>query len=231
MELAVLLTPEEARAAGPGLFKRYSRAYVGSGFCQNLLPEARDIGMLHSKGAKTITLATPLFTGAGLKKFEKILKAVLETEKRIEVSVNDLGLLALLRRRYRARVTPLLGRPVSHDYLRMEPSFLKRFLRYYGVKYLESDENSMVRNLPASSKLAVSFHYPLACLAMSRFCPHEGRMDDSCARSCAVGPVKLEDACGEQLILKNGAYFAGNTPCRHKAVKRLVYAPGGSLKL
>ncbi|MDO8806525.1 MAG: hypothetical protein Q7R35_19100 [Elusimicrobiota bacterium] len=226
MELAVSLTPPEALRAKPGLFKKYGRVYIGSSFCQNLLPDAADVRRLRAAGARAITLATPPLTGAALKQFLGTLGRVLETEKEVEVSVNDLGLLEALRRRFRGRVTPLLGRPVSHDFLRMSPEFLKRFFREYGIKLLESDEGGMVKNLPASTPLKIAFHYPLEYLAMSRLCAHTGEMSAACRRPCAGAPAAgLTRPGGESLILYSNAYFRRNAPCGNKAVKRLVFTP------
>jgi len=226
MELAVSLTPPEALCAKPGLFRKYSRVYIGSSFCQNLLPEAADVRRLRAAGARAVTLATPPLTGAALKKFLRTLGQVLETEKEVEVSVNDLGLLAALRRRFHGRAVPLLGRPVSHDFLRMSPEFLKKFFSEYGIKLLESDEGKMVENLPASTPLKIAFHYPLEYLAMSRLCAHTGEMSAACRRACAGVPAaRLTRPGGESLILYSNAYFRRNAPCENKAVKRLVFTP------
>ncbi|MEI7527637.1 MAG: hypothetical protein WCK76_01730 [Elusimicrobiota bacterium] len=227
MELAVSLTPPEALLIKPGFLRGYGRVYIGSSFCQNLLPAADDVRRLRAAGARALTLATPLLTGAALKKFIKTLERVLETEKEVEVSVNDLGLLAALRRRFRGRAVPLLGRPVSHDFLRMSPEFLKKFFREYGIKMLESDEAGMVENLPAATPLKISFHYPLEYLAMSRLCAHTGELSAACGRGCAGVQAGLARPGGESLVLRANAYFRGNAPCPHKAVKRLVFTPRG----
>lgn len=224
-ELAIALTPPEAARIRPGFLKKYSRVYIGSSFCQNLLPEAADVRRLRAAGARAVTLATPPLTGAALKKFIRTLDRVLETEKEVEVSVNDLGLLAALRRRFPGRAIPLLGRPVSHDFLRMAPAFLRRFFKEYGIKLLESDEGGMVANLPASTPLKIAFHYPLEYLAMSRLCAHTGEMSAACRRGCGTGRSGLTRPGGESLVLYSNAYFRRNAPCGNKAVKRLVFTP------
>ncbi len=227
MEYAVSLTPPEALLAKPGFFGKYDRVYIGSSFCQNLMPEAEDVRRLRAGGARALTLATPLLTGAALKKFIRTLDRVLDVEKEVEVSLNDMGLLEMLRRRFRGRVVPLLGRPVSHDFLRMSPEFLKRFFREYGIKLLECDERAMVGNLPPSTALKISFHYPLEYLAMSRLCPHTLEMSVVCCRGCAGRRAGLSRPGGEDLIIYGNAYFRDNKPCVNKPVKRLVFTPGG----
>ena len=219
-ERAIALTPPEARAASPSLLRKYDRVYIGSSFCQNLLPEAEDLRRLRAAGARAVTLATPLLTGEGLARAAALVRAALRDERRLEVSVNDLGLLELLRRRYAGRVIPLLGRPVSRDFARMAPAFLRGFFRHYGIKMLETDEENIGGILPAAG-LRLAFHYPYCCLAFTRLCPQPGA-----ARRRPCGPgTELLGPAGEKLTLRGNAYFIGNKPPRLAAVRRLVYTP------
>lgn len=222
-ERAIALTPAEARAASPALLRRYDRVYVGSSFCQNLLPEAEDLRRLRAAGARAVTLATPLLTGEGLKRAAALVGAALRDERRLEVSVNDLGLLELLRRRWPGRAIPLLGRPVSRDFARMAPAFLRGFFRHYGIKLLETDEENIGRILPAAG-FRLAFHYPYCCLAFTRLCPQPGSAREACRRPCGAETALLGPA-GEALTLRGNAYFTGNKPPRLAAVRRLVYTP------
>jgi hypothetical protein len=227
MEYAISLTPYQSRKIKPAILLKYDRVYIGSEFCQNILPSIEDIKFLRTKGVKKITLLTGLMVTRRLKEFEKSLESIFKVEKKIEIVVNDLGLLRFLHLNYPKRADILLGRPVSIDYLRMPKEFLKGFFNKYNIKRIESDENNMVEDLPLNSFLKVSFHFPLHYVCMTRYCPFEKKLTLNCRHSCENKILKLKHSgMGKSpLILHNNAYFFANKPCYHKTVKRLVYKP------
>lgn len=229
MEYAISLTPYQVRKIKPSTLRKYDMVYLGSEFCQNILPSIEDIKFLRSKGVKKIVLLSGLMVTKRLREFEKLLIPILKAEEKIEIVVNDLGLLRFLHLNYPNSADILLGRPVSIDYLRMSKKYLKAFFKKYNIKRLESDENAMVEDLASNSFLKVSFHFPLSYVCMTRYCPFEKKIALKCRHSCENKIIKLKHPGMDKspLILHNNAYFFLNKPCYHKAVKRLVYKPLG----
>ncbi|MBU2529428.1 MAG: hypothetical protein KKD35_00155 [Elusimicrobia bacterium] len=227
MEYAISLTPHQSRNIKPAILRKYDRVYLGSEFCQNILPSIDDINFLHDKGIKKISLLSGLMVTKRLQEFEKLLLPIFKNKKIIEIAVNDLGLLRFLNLNYPKRSDILLGRPVSIDYMRMSEKFLKSFFKKYNIKRIESDENNMVENLSPKSFLKVSFHFPLRYVCMTCYCPFEKKIALSCRHSCENKILKLKHSKMDKspLILHNNAYFFQNEPSYHKAVKRLVYKP------
>lgn len=208
--------------------RRYDRVYLGSNFCQELLPRGRDLEAVLKAGAKAVTLATPLLTGAALAAFLGELKGLLRLAPRLEVSCNDLGLAEGIRKKFGGKVPLSLGRPISIDFIRMEKAALAKFLRGLGFGWLESDEADMVRQLPAGFPVPVAFHYPLKYKAMSRLCPRTGRMNSGgCGRPCGAGAFEISppDGSAKLTVFENG-YFERNRPSADRHVQRLVRTPG-----
>lgn len=224
-EHAVLLTPREAGLARPeDLRAEYSRVCLGSPFCMNLLPSPSDVARLRAAGLE-VTIVTPLLTGGGLAAAEKLLRGVLRSERSIEVSVADLGLLDLIRRDFPGRCVPLLGRPVSHDFARMSPVFLRRFFRANGIAMIETDETAMPGALSGRGGPRLAFHYPYSCVAFTRFCPHEGKVAAGCSFSCVGKEQRLKGPGGKALVLRDNAYLRANTVPPGLRPSRLVYCP------
>jgi hypothetical protein len=101
--------------APPG--ERWSRLYLGSEFCQALLPGAAGLSarLARVPADVALTLVTPPVTDAGMTRVEALLGALASWLDRArgdasgaEVVVNDWGVLRLLRNR--PRFTPALGR-------------------------------------------------------------------------------------------------------------------------
>jgi len=221
MERAIAVSPAALRKAGR--LGRWDRVYLGSSFCQALLPCGRDLEAALSAGAKAVTLLTPLLTGAALAGFVSELKGMLKAAPGLEVSVNDLGLMAAIRRRFGRKVPLSLGRPVSIDFIRMEKRELAHFMRENGFAWLESDEADMAAQLPAGFPFPAAFHYPLKYKAMSRLCPRTGKLNNECKRPCAgkAGKLSRVDGKGGLVLFENG-YFVPNRPFAGGPVRRLV---------
>lgn len=223
MEKAVALSPASLAAAGR--LGRWDRVYLGSSFCQALLPGARDLEAALKAGARGVTLATPLLTGAALAAFLPELKRMLKMFPGLEISVNDLGLMTAVRVKFGRGPKLSLARPVSIDLIRMDKTALVRFMRKHGVSRLESDEADMVRQLPGSFPFPVDFHYPFKYRAMSRLCPRTGRLNSACAGTCAGRAERISGPDGCILELFENGYFTRNRPFTGGRVERLVFTP------
>lgn len=218
----------------PAFVRRWDRVYCGSSFCPGLAPSKGLVSALYRAGARAVTVLTPFVTDEALAKMVKLFGAISRAGLKPEIAVSDLGLLSALRAGPCPRGPFTLGRPLSHDFLRMPPSFLKKFFAENGISMLETDEADMVKGLPARG-VKVAFHYPLRFVTMSRCCPWTGRMGN-CARPVCAGRRKVLTAPGMtapggkgpgRLILSENAYFfGGGRPPDHPAVARTVFTPG-----
>ncbi|OGR64436.1 MAG: hypothetical protein A2X31_03835 [Elusimicrobia bacterium GWB2_63_22] len=208
----------------PAFVRRWDRVYCGSSFCPGLAPAAARIAAIYRAGASAVTVLTPFVTDASLAKTVKLLGEVFRAGLRPQISVSDLGLLSALRAGPCRRASFTLGRPLSHDFLRMPAQFLKKFFAENGIAMIETDEADMASGL-SSGGLKVAFHYPFRYVTMTRCCPWTGRMGN-CARPACSGRRRTFTASGMpgRLLLSENAYFfrTGKPPI-HPAVVRTVF--------
>lgn len=210
----------------PVFVRSWDRVYVGSSFCPGLLPSASRVAALFGAGARAVTVLTPFVTDAQLAVLLMKIGGMFRAGLRPEIAVSDLGLLQALRSGPCGGAAFMLGRPLSHDFLRMPVSFLRKFFARHGIGGLETDEVEMVGGLPAAG-IKVSLHYPLRYMAMSRCCPWTGRMR-ACARPVCSGRKDVLTARGAAapVIMAENAYFLNSgTPSVRLTVARTVYTP------
>ena len=101
MEKALALNPPELRRTGAAGLKGFGLLYLGDEFCEQLLPAADDLERAEKLFSGRTVLVTPLLSDAAIDRAERLLRAFSSAKKRLEVVVNDLGLLHLLRARER----------------------------------------------------------------------------------------------------------------------------------
>lgn len=220
LEKAIQITPYD-RISDDKL-KKFDRVYIGSNFCSNLIPKISDIIRLKDLGVKNITISTPFLTDKDFNKIIKLIKESLKIISKIEISANDIGLIDKIKNTKGLDI--LLARPVSHDWLRMNPKSLKKFLKRFGIKYVETDEEYIAKRFK-DTKINFSFHYPFEYLSMSRICPFERKINDAlCEYRCLnKNIVELKETGRKDVIyLKNNAYFKKNIPVKTKNIKRTV---------
>ena len=226
MEKAIALTPPQLRRIKPEALRGCDIVYLGSEFCQNLLPTAEDMVFAAEKFKKRVVLSTSLMTGEKLAECERLIKKLLR-RGRPAVSVNDMGLLYLLDEKYKGRAEISLGRLVTTDFIRLYKPYASHFCRSYGVKMMETDEEEMLESCLPDGGCAVAFHYPLRLASMTRFCPFAEGKSGSCGHACDGKTIrlrspKLRESC---LVLKNNAYFFPGKISRSKIISRLIYTP------
>lgn len=219
LENAISITPFDRLNSSS--FKQFDRVYIGSNFCSNLIPDIKDIIRIKNYGIKKITIQTPLLTDNDFKKVLKLVKATLKQIDRVEISANDISVLD--RFKNERKIDLLLARPISHDWLRMDIDMLKRFIKRFNIKYIETDESIMIEKY-FSEKMNFSFHYPFEYLSMTRVCPFERKFNRICRFSCLKeNIVKLnEDENNKTIYLKNNAYFRKNKLIESNNIKRKV---------
>lgn len=227
MEHAIDLTPAQIYKISRSRLRKYDAVYLGSEFCQNIVPSMDDIKYVQDKFAVKAVLVTSILSDQKLGELKRLIKKMIRAQGTVDIVVNDVGLLHFLDANYKGHVNILMGRPVALDLIRMSVSYLESFFKRYNIKMLETDENDLVEGLPPDTRIKVSFHHPLRYAAMTRCCPFEKTIEAHCGYSCEGRTVKLSHPKLPEpyLTLKNNAYFLSNKICRHKAVARLVYTP------
>lgn len=210
----------------PAFVRRWDRVYCGSSFCPGLAPSLAQVEAIYRAGASAVTMLTPLVTDASLAKMVGLLGEVSRAGLRPQIAVSDLGLLSALRAGPCRRASFTLGRPLSHDFLRMPVQFLKRFFLENGISMIETDEADMLQRVPVRG-LKAAFHYPFRYVTMSRCCPWTGRMGDCPLPVCSGRRSEfVSSGMPGKLVLSENAYFfrAGKVP-DHPAVARTVFTP------
>ncbi len=223
-EKAVAISAPEFRGVRAAALKGFDLLYLGDEFCQNLLPARTDFGAAAEKFKGRVILVTPLLTDAVFDEMERVITSFSSAKNRLEVVVNDLGLLHTVKRRYALRVNVTLGRLFAHRVKVMPPGFAARFLKEHGVKRVELDDASLLSRFEGIKGLKFSFHSPFRYLSATRFCPWERHWPASCALSCLGKTQKLEHPrLPRPLLLKGQAYGlrTSGVPA-HPALDRLV---------
>lgn len=228
-EKALLLSAPALRAAGPPALAGVKTLYLGDEFCQNLVPSPEDFSAALGKFSGKVVLVTPLLTDAALDSVEEIIKEHASPRRRLEVVVNDLGLLHTVRKRYADRVAVSLGRVFGHRVKVMPRAFMAKFLKDHGVRRVDLDDPAL---LPRFSGLGLkfSFHHPFRYLSVTRFCPWERHWPAACGLACENRVRKLEHPrLPSALLLKGQAYgVRTGRPPLSPDIDRLVNEPLGA---
>jgi len=228
MERAISLTPAESRRLKPSGAKLYSIAYVGSEFCQNLLPSVEEFSGVKKRLGLRPVLVTPLMTDIGVKRLEKLIPALLKACGPFEAVVNDMGVLHYLSGKFPGKVKPVLGRLLTTDFIRMDTAFFNSFLKEHGITLVETDERAMMDSASRSIKAGFAFHHPYVLASVTRLCPYRRRLiPDSCPRPCEGNSMRLSHPKlrEEYLLLKSCAYFLKQEARPHPRAARLVFTP------
>lgn len=222
-ERAVSITPPELGDLDEKVIRRYDRVYLGSEFCQHLLPSMGDVRALKDKGVEELTVLTPLLPTAQLRSFLKLFGGILKLFPRAELSLADLGLMRAVNRAYGGAVPLLLARPVSADFIRMDERFLERFFAENNLRLLETDEPDRVAAFRGRG-VKFSFHYPFKYLSMTRLCPFV--KGGACARACAGKTLRIDQTAPYRgsFFLKNNFYFSENSAPPPAGIARTVFA-------
>lgn len=221
----------------------YSRVYFGAEFCQWRLPGPQTAVNAYNKAREAglgFTLMTPWVTDVGIKKLRALFKALVSNGAGgVEVVVNDLGVLMLLRKEFRGLV-PVLGRllvkqkrcprvPGIMDelpeagrevYLRsnIDDPVTAAFYRKMGIKRVELD--NPLQGIEADLKgvrLKGSVYAPYAYVTTTRHCPasYDDRLWQSLSgcklKGCARNILKLSSPEHEApLIMRGNTQFVRN---------------------
>ncbi|MGD9641811.1 MAG: hypothetical protein AB7V08_03630 [Elusimicrobiales bacterium] len=253
---------EKGLKLGPGAFrdktalrkslKAFDWAYFGPEFCENLLEPGLLEGLRVLSGEKkNVCLLTPLVTDKGLALLDGLFSAVrkLRFNGRFEVSVNDFGVLGLIRR-MRWGVPVSLGRQLSRNFaLTTKDSFevLNRdglgLLRELGVGRLGISLFSKPprqRLTAEAGGLRFTAFYPYMDVTTTRTCllgmpdvpEGESLKTVRCARECQCASYQVKnERIKETLIVAGNTIFVecgGGPPAakgRGLNIDRLVFCP------
>jgi hypothetical protein len=235
MEYALRVTttdepPDDARAACPPSWRPLLprgdtvALYFGSEFCEDRLPDAMEAiafcDLAHERGWEP-TLATPLVSGDGVQRIDRLLGALAMNGRDVSVVFNDWGVLRLLRERHRSlprRAGRLVNRSLrdprgyrdapngtaTHDPSRNERT--RRLLCALGVAALETDADLEGGWLGGGvdderAPLARALHVPFTFAASGRACPLKAALHpdagfakslgDPCTAPCRGKPLAV----------------------------------------
>ncbi|KAF0127689.1 MAG: hypothetical protein FD189_235 [Elusimicrobia bacterium] len=253
---------EKGLKLGPGAFrdtaalrkalKGFDWAYFGSEFCENLLePGLADGLRLLAGEKKDVCLLTPLVTDKGLRVLEGLFSAIRKMRfgRRFEISVNDFGVLGLIRR-MRWSVPVSFGRRLSRDFALPDRGGVLSILNRDGtvlLKELKVGRLEMtlfpgalrLRRPEGAGKLRFTVFYPYMDIATSRTClmgmpdvpPGESPATVNCARECLRANYGIKnDRIRETLIAGGNTIFVewgGGAASRSRSARidRLVFCP------
>ncbi len=173
----------------------FRRLYFGIEFCERLLPSGQQltkaIDFAREKEGN-FTLVTPYVTSEGMKKAEKLITLLSETEPGSEIVFNDWGIFHLLQEK-KYPLQPILGRllnkmkrgprilpirekiPSSSLNYFMTPGVsipsVRSFLISKGIERIEFDNLLQGLNLEGiPNELHLSLYLPYAYITTTRFC-------------------------------------------------------------
>lgn len=201
--------------------------YLGSEFCQNLLPRPEDFSRAAKVLKKRVVLVTPFLTDRCFGGIEKIIRAHSGGEK-LEIVANDLGLIHLVGKKYASKVALSLGRVLGNLMKSSSAGFMTGFLAGHGITRAEADSPEQADRCARFGGVACTYHIPYSYVAFTRFCPWEKHwVQESCGYTCQAGGKKLTSKLlPRPLLLMNCGYFTdGGKPARNANIDRVVYQP------
>jgi len=189
------------------LKKKYERIYTGSFFCENIMPDLKEIETLFKKGIKNISIQTSFLTNNNIKRIKIELSEILYNFDNVEILINDLGLLDFLNNNY-PDVKKGIGIPLSYDFMRMDISSLNSFMMRNRLYIIETDEDYLVDNIKKRDFL-LSFRSTLKFVGVSRFCPWTRKIIGKCNFECKKYVKELRiKGNDKKMILWENAYFS-----------------------
>lgn len=234
MEKAVLIS----QITKINKIKKYDRVYIGSEFCQNLLPEVNYLKqILNQLSDKKISLITPIVNEVGLLKIGQILDFLTKEVKSLEIIVNDFGVLNLVHHKY-PFIVPVLGRIISQQVVTLYPNSsvkdantIKTLCSKYNIDRIEIDtkgKNTSIEIPKSIKKLKVSLYYPYLLVTTTNRCIIPRLFDESydvnknykCHQEC----LKIQKAITFSYpMIKEKIYLKGNTHfIRHKTLPKNI---------
>jgi hypothetical protein len=211
------------------IVKDYDFIYLGSEFCENLLDLdcIKPIKKLNIWG-KRICFLTPIVTDKGIKLIDFLLKEIskIKFKNRLEISVNDFGVLNLIYRKYKGRFTINIGRHLSRNFFTIKKDMIEistvegiNFLNSLNIKRFEISNFSKMPSIDykrKKNKFKLTMFYPYTHVSTTRMCMlgmpdirHEDSIDGiNCNKECLICDYKVKNQkIKEELIVKGNSVF------------------------
>lgn len=226
MQTGIILNGRPLPGKNPGL--KADLIYLGSEFCQNLLPGPAEFGRALKIFKKPVALLTPFLTDELFPDIETIIKKHAGKKNRLEIVANDLGLVHLAAKKYSAVTSLSLGRLLADFLSPAADSFLEKFFSKNGINRVETDSPELLHRYSRLKGLSYTYHIPYTHMAVTRYCPWENHwVGEGCRHACLGKSKKLsEPRLRQPLRLMNCGYFAENGKLpKSGLIDRIVYAP------
>jgi len=202
--------------------------YLGSEFCQNLLPGPAEFGRALKAFGKPVVLVTPFLTDSLFGNIEAILRKYADKKNKLEIVANDLGLIHLAAKKYPLVTKLSLGRLLGDFLKTATDAFLQKFFSEHGISGIEADSPELLRRYSRLQNLSFTYHIPYAHMAVTRYCPWENHWTgEKCRYTCLGKSKKLDEKrLRRPLRLVNCGYFIedGKIP-KSGRIDRIVYSP------
>lgn len=226
MQTAITINGRPLPGKNPGA--KADLVYLGSEFCQNLLPGPAEFGRALKAFGKPVVLVTPFLTDQLFPGLEAIIRKYADKKNKLEIVTNDLGLIHLAAKKYSAVTGLSLGRLLA-DFLKPAPdAFLEKFFGEKGIRRVETDSPELLGRYSRLKNISRTYHIPYSHMAVTRYCPWENHWTgEKCRYTCLGKSKKLDEKrLRRPLRLANCGYFLedGKVPQGGK-IDRIVYSP------
>lgn len=203
--------------------KKYDIIYLGSEFCQNLIPSEQEIKKVLDVGFKKVVLFIPFLTEEKFNQYKNlILKLAKNYENKIEISTSDIGIIYFLNKRF-PKIPKNISRPLSIEFVRMKNEILKETIKELKINAIETDEEIFIQKL-IKNKIKTHFHVRLAFVALQRHCAFTGKITTNCNKICIGRQLNLTIPKTNHIIItRNNVYLKKIYPKNYKNVERLIY--------
>ncbi|HNW44788.1 MAG TPA: hypothetical protein PKI19_09805 [Elusimicrobiales bacterium] len=224
IETALSITPSALRARPPAALGRFDLVYLGGESCPHLLPGPDDVRRALRAGARGVVIVSSILTERHLAPLVRLVGGVIRDSGEAEVSVNDVGALHLLAKKYGARVKFSLGRLISRDFLKMSPDFLRSLCERYRIRIIETNDVRSASECIRAGTSPIAFHHPLQLLSVTHVCPFAGPIPAVCSRPCGDRIMRLRHPKlgGRELFLRHNEYLMPAAPGPLPAAQRLI---------
>lgn len=203
--------------------EKYNIIYLGSEFCQNLIPSEQEVKKVVDIGFKKVVLFIPFLTEERFNQYKNLISKLAKNyEKKIEISTSDIGIIYFLNKRF-PKIPKNISRPLSIEFVRMKDEILKETIKELKINAIETDEEIFIQKL-TKNKINTHFHMKLAFVALQRHCAFTGKITTNCNKICIGKELKLTiPQTNHMIVTRNNVYLKEINPKNYKNVKRLIY--------
>jgi len=215
---------EELNISQHGIFTReFSRLYIGNEFCQNLLPEAGQLVEFIQKAGNegfNITICYPYLKESYIDSCTDMLDKIniycRESNIKLEITINDWGLLQLVSNKF-PYLSPVLGRLLnkrkkdprdewkwkveayedSMEENHLNEEKVNAFYKKYGISRYEYEVHNYYNKIAEGNH---SLHFPFYQMVTSMYC----HLFNSCTNLKGSGTKSIKQCqryCSEMVYL------------------------------